>query len=201
MIPQINGRPTRRCGPSPAGMLSRYHRGRRPDRLAYSGRRRVRDAWRPTRVAVGRLTLVAMTTPSTPITSGALRVSDADRESVAARIRDAAAEGRLTLAEADERQALAYAARTRDDLHPLTADLPQPPRIASRSGPLSLRARRRLGMHAGLVALLAAVMVTGWALGSAPWFWPAWPLFWLTVSLVVHHRRAERVGDHHGVHS
>ncbi len=100
------------------------------------------------------------------------------------------------MAEADERQALAYAARTRDDLQPLTADLPQPPRAEHRRGPLSPRARRRLGMHAGLVVVLAAIMVTGWALGSAPWFWPAWPLFWLTVSLIVHHRRAERVGDH-----
>ena len=141
-----------------------------------------------------------MTTPPAPLASGALRVSDAEREHVAARIRDAATEGSLTLAEADERQALAYAARTRDDLHPLTADLPQPHRTTTRQGPLSPRARRRLGMHAGLVAILAAIMVTGWALGSAPWFWPAWPLFWLTVSLVVHHRRAERVGDH-GSHS
>ena len=137
-----------------------------------------------------------MTTTHSVPASGALRVSDAERESVAARLRDAATEGRLTLAEADERQALAYAARTRDDLHPLTADLPAPPRTASLRGPLSPRARRRLGMHAALVAVLAAIMVTGWALGAPPCFWPAWPMFWLAVSLVVHYRRARRVGDH-----
>jgi hypothetical protein len=139
-----------------------------------------------------------MTTTTSATASGALRVSDAERESVAAQLRDAATEGRLTLAEADERQALAYAARTRDDLRPLTADLPLPPRTVSRRGPLSPRARRRLSMHAGLAAVLAAIMVTGWTLGSAPWFWPAWPMFWLTVSLVVHYRRSERVGDHKG---
>jgi hypothetical protein len=136
-----------------------------------------------------RVTLVTMTSTSVSTTSGQLRVSDAERESVAARLRDSAAEGRLTLAEADERQALAYAARIRDDLVPLTADLPLPPHpTAGRDRPLSRRAWRHLGMHAALAALL----VTGWALSAAPWFWPAWPLFWLAVSLVVHYRRAER---------
>ena len=138
---------------------------------------------------------MSMTSTSVSTTSGKLRVSDAERESVAARLRDAAAEGRLTLAEADERQALAYAARIRDDLTPLTADLPPPPHpTAGRDRPLSRRARRRLGMHAALVVMLAAVLVTGWALSAAPWFWPAWPLCWLAVSLVVHYRRAERDG-------
>ena len=176
-------------------MLSRYHRGRRPDGPPTPAAAREEPPGVRRAPRSGQLTLVAMTTSPAPIASGALRVSDAERESVAARLRDAAAEGRLTLAEADERQALAYAARTRDDLHPLTADLPQPHRTSDRRGPLSPRARRRLGMHAGLVAVLAAIMVTGWALGSAPWFWPAWPLFWLTVSLVVHYRRAERADD------
>ena len=37
-----------------------------------------------------------------------VRVSDAERESVAAQLRDAATEGRLTLAEADERPRSAY---------------------------------------------------------------------------------------------
>lgn len=132
-------------------------------------------------------------TSTPPTVSGKLRVSDAERESVAARLRNAAAEGRLTLTEADERQALAYAARIRDDLAPLTADLPPPPHPAARRNrPLSRRAWRRLGMHAAPVVLLAALLVTGWALSPAPWFWPAWPLFWLAVSLVVHYRRAER---------
>jgi hypothetical protein len=54
-----------------------------------------------------------------------LRISDADRERVAERLRDAAGEGRLTIEELDERVELAYAARTGSDLTPLTADLPE----------------------------------------------------------------------------
>jgi hypothetical protein len=53
-----------------------------------------------------------------------LRVSDADRERVAERLREAAGEGRLTVEELDERVELAYAARTRADLEVLTDDLP-----------------------------------------------------------------------------
>ena len=55
-----------------------------------------------------------------------LRVSDADRERVAERLREAAGEGRLTIEELDERVEAAYAARTGADLAPLTADLPEP---------------------------------------------------------------------------
>jgi hypothetical protein len=55
-----------------------------------------------------------------------LRISDAERERVAERLRDAAGEGRLTVEELDERVELAYAARTGGDLAPLTADLPEP---------------------------------------------------------------------------
>lgn len=51
-------------------------------------------------------------------------MSDADREQVVRRLRRAVDEGRLDLGEFDERAAIAYAARTRGDLDPLTADLP-----------------------------------------------------------------------------
>ena len=54
-----------------------------------------------------------------------MRVSDADREGVVRRLRRAVDEGRLTLDEFDERVVIAYAARTRADLDPLTADLPR----------------------------------------------------------------------------
>jgi hypothetical protein len=52
------------------------------------------------------------------------RASDAEREQVVVRLRDASAEGRLTLEELADRTALAYRARTHDELEPLTADLP-----------------------------------------------------------------------------
>ena len=52
------------------------------------------------------------------------RASDAEREAVVARLRNAAGEGRLTVDELDERIDAAYAAATRAELEPLTADLP-----------------------------------------------------------------------------
>jgi hypothetical protein len=53
-----------------------------------------------------------------------LRASDADRERVAAILREAAGEGRIELHELDERLGAVYAARTYAELEPLTADLP-----------------------------------------------------------------------------
>ena len=53
-----------------------------------------------------------------------LRISDADRHQVSELLRAAAGEGRLDLAELDERLEAAYAAKTYADLVPITADLP-----------------------------------------------------------------------------
>ncbi|GAA0829989.1 DUF1707 domain-containing protein [Streptosporangium amethystogenes subsp. fukuiense] len=55
---------------------------------------------------------------------GELRVSHAEREAVVARLNEAAAEGRIDLAELDERLEQALTAKTYADLAPLTADLP-----------------------------------------------------------------------------
>jgi uncharacterized protein DUF1707 len=52
------------------------------------------------------------------------RASDSEREAIVARLRQAAGEGRLTVEELTERIDAAYAATTRDELQPLTADLP-----------------------------------------------------------------------------
>jgi hypothetical protein len=53
-----------------------------------------------------------------------LRVSDAERDAVVARLNDATGEGRLTLEEFSERVSSALAARTRGDLDVLVDDLP-----------------------------------------------------------------------------
>lgn len=55
------------------------------------------------------------------------RASDAEREQVVARLRDASAEGRLTLEELADRTALAYRAQSHAELAPLTEDLPATP--------------------------------------------------------------------------
>jgi uncharacterized protein DUF1707 len=61
----------------------------------------------------------------TPTEPGASRAGDADREAVAEQLRVAADDGRIDLAELDERLGLAYAAKTFRDLDVLVADLSQ----------------------------------------------------------------------------
>lgn len=53
-----------------------------------------------------------------------LRASDADRDRVVDRLRDAVAEGRLDMDEFEERLEAAYTSRTYAELEPLTRDLP-----------------------------------------------------------------------------
>jgi len=56
-----------------------------------------------------------------------VRVSDAEREATAARLRAACVEGRLTLAEFSQRADAVYAARTGAELEPIASDLPAVP--------------------------------------------------------------------------
>ncbi|MCK7623786.1 DUF1707 domain-containing protein [Streptomyces sp. RS10V-4] len=55
---------------------------------------------------------------------GSVLASDAEREDMIERLREAAAEGRLTLEELAERYEAAYLARTREELASVAADLP-----------------------------------------------------------------------------
>ena len=64
------------------------------------------------------------------------RASDAEREQVVVRLRDASAEGRLTLEELADRTALAYRAPSHAELAPLTEDLPAPAAPVSRRKPV-----------------------------------------------------------------
>ena len=54
-----------------------------------------------------------------------VRVGDADREAVAAQLREHYADGRLTLEELNERLDQAFAAKTKADLNTVMRDLPQ----------------------------------------------------------------------------
>jgi hypothetical protein len=72
--------------------------------------------------------------PSGP--TDAARAADADREAVAERLRIAAGEGRIDLAELDDRLERAYAARTYGQLQVLVADLPAHPVPALRQDAL-----------------------------------------------------------------
>src|SRR3954469_25765706 len=58
-----------------------------------------------------------------------VRASDAERDAAIDRLRDAAAEGRLTLEELTDRIEAAFAAVMRSDLTALTSDLPVSARV------------------------------------------------------------------------
>lgn len=65
---------------------------------------------------------------------GDVRAGTADREAAVFRLREHYAEGRLTLAEFQDRLASAYRAQTISDLHRLTSDLPGYGLLASGTG-------------------------------------------------------------------
>lgn len=66
----------------------------------------------------------------------ATRASDAERDQVVARLQDGYSVGRLALPELEERVAVAYEARTRDQLDALVNDLPLEAKPASSSSEL-----------------------------------------------------------------
>jgi DUF1707 SHOCT-like domain len=96
-----------------------------------------------------------------------LRVSDAERDEVATLLRDAAAEGRLTPDELDERVEKALSARTGTDLDTLLTDLPR-----KRPAPPRGEGVRNLSLVLG-VALLVAAVVLAAGVGH---IWAVWIL-------------------------
>jgi hypothetical protein len=129
-----------------------------------------------------------------------LRTSDEEREQVAAILRAAVAEGRLSLAEGDDRLAKAYAAVYRDELRPLTADLPNGGWDALARTPEALTmARRAVRRHASVVAILAGLLVGAWVLSGAWFFWPIFPITFLALS-VLRRARWARYGPPMGWH-
>jgi hypothetical protein len=74
------------------------------------------------------------TAAGAPVDAAAMRLSDADRETVARFLHTAMADGRLTVTELDERLAQLYAARTYGELVPLVADLPGRPDVLALAG-------------------------------------------------------------------
>jgi hypothetical protein len=119
-----------------------------------------------------------------------IRISDADRERVTARLRDHFAEGRLTREELDERVTAALSAKTVGDLRRVMADLPEPglglqpagpvPWAAMR-GPVMIRRGPRL-LPLALLLLLGAVLLPGggWVLLG---FLQALLVFWLVMGV------------------
>ena len=130
-----------------------------------------------------------------------LRTSDKEREQVAEILRAAMAEGRLTLDEGEERLTAAYAAKFRDELGPLTRDLPDGGRRALAETPQARAASRRsVRRHAGLVVAIAAALTLIWALTGAHGFWPLIPLGFLALGLYRHARYGHYRHQYHYAH-
>jgi hypothetical protein len=118
------------------------------------------------------------------------RTSDADRDRVAALLREHFAAGRLTAEELDERLTATLNAKTFGDLRRALADLPGPApamREANRDppqvAPLWIPARRRPRiLPLAALALVAALLIPG-----AGWLFPAFfqavLLLWLVACL------------------
>jgi hypothetical protein len=113
-----------------------------------------------------------------------LRASDADRDAVTERLREAAGEGRLEPDELEERVATALRARTYGELARLVADLPRPPNTPRRRPGRRTRAVGRSALlGAGLlaavtVALAVVALVVVFVLAAAAW-WLACVVLWL----------------------
>lgn len=123
------------------------------------------------------------TRPAAPLVAeDDLRASDADRERIAELLRDAYAEGRLTVDEHSERIEAAYSAKTFGELAPLTRDLPahrplstekasaapvpqlpparqESPSVVAVFGGAERKGRWRVGSHLKVVSVFGGVLI------------------------------------------
>jgi Domain of unknown function (DUF1707) len=107
-----------------------------------------------------------------------VRASDAEREQYAQILRAAMTEGRLNLEEGEERLTKAYAATYRDELDPLTADLPDGGRRALFETPEFRAAFRRGARNRALaIAAVAAVLLGLTVLTGGHFLWLLIPLW------------------------
>ena len=131
-------------------------------------------------------------TPERDPSGGRLRASDADRERVAAVLRQHCSAGRLTFEELSDRLDQVYEARTLDQLFSLTNDLPDPephPHLTEHlpQVPTVAPTRQRvLATHVATYAVVNAVLVAVWAATGGGFFWPIFPIVGWAVLVAVH---------------
>ncbi|WP_017576077.1 DUF1707 SHOCT-like domain-containing protein [Nocardiopsis kunsanensis] len=104
-----------------------------------------------------------------------IRASDADRDAVAHRLRDALAEGRLDLDEHNERLDATYRSKTVGELVPLTEDLPEAPSDTALTTPASGSLRPSRGSERVVAASptsSSAIAIMGGADRSGDWVLP-----------------------------
>lgn len=131
---------------------------------------------------------------------GKLRISNADRDQAIAQLQAALDEGRIDLAEFDERAKTAYEAKTNAELDLIFDDLPggrpkegevvpaEPAEAPERDHPRGPRFHQLPALR-GLVTV--GVITTGvWAassIASGEWhyFWPIWPILGLGIATIM----------------
>jgi hypothetical protein len=151
---------------------------------------------------------------------GKLRISNADRDQAIAQLQAALDEGRIDLAEFDERAKTAYEAKTNAELDLIFEDLPggrpkegevvpaeaveapdQAPHGTPHGGPPWLH---RFPALRGLVTV--GVMTTGiWVAtwigtGEPTYFWPIWPILGLGIATVLQFVNGGGWGDEEDEH-
>jgi Domain of unknown function (DUF1707) len=136
--------------------------------------------------------------------SGGYRVGDAERARTADLLKEAHVAGYLSLNEIDERLGAALAARTRDDLDRLVADLPPEWLSATSAGAAPVpdraaappvRSRRGVPPAAWVFAPLALLVVAMVVLGMVTHSFFPWPLLWVWFFFGRRHLHGHRHGD------
>jgi hypothetical protein len=110
------------------------------------------------------------------MTDDRIRVSDADRERAAARLREHFAEGRLSPDELDERIAAALTAKTVGDVRRILADLPGPvpaPPQARQSPPWAPRPGAAFRRRPRILPLAVFALIAALAIPGAEWLFLA----------------------------
>ncbi|SFX33368.1 DUF1707 domain-containing protein [Streptomyces atratus] len=105
--------------------------------------------------------------PAAPVEPAGIRASDADRDRIADILREAMAEGRLTVDEHAERVDAVYRAKTVGELEPLVRDLPAPAGTARPAAPGAYGQESPTGPAENLVAIFSSSTRKGrWRVGS-----------------------------------
>ena len=123
-----------------------------------------------------------------PPANQALRAADSDRAYAARLVEQARLDGRLTVAEADERVARASGSRSLGELLHLVGDLMAVTTEASVGHRDRGRRFTRGGAMGwvGLALLFNAIWVmTSLSAGRPAYYWPMWPLFFMGLPLVM----------------
>src|SRR6478672_5603177 len=106
----------------------------------------------------------------------ALRASDADRERVAERLRQAATEGRILTEELEQRLEASFAARTYGQLDPLLADLPGRRLLVPARSRERIWLRPTITLAVALAVALAAMLAIVLAVAGVLAMWVLWVL-------------------------